>query len=140
MLNFNEIVKQFEADRSSPMNRIDKNGRFYHVVQRASNRENIYDNETAKYRANLLARICTMYNSNNTVLCCNVQPHARYSNGGKVAIDSASYKRSELSCCTTPQEKEPTKIHQWQARVRGVSLLQSHSRHCSANGRSQICL
>ena len=62
MLNFNEIVKQYDADRSSPLNRIDKNGRFYHVVQRASNRENIYDNEIAKYRANLLARICTMYN------------------------------------------------------------------------------
>ena len=62
MLNFNEIVKQYKTERSSPLRQIDKNGRFYHVVQRASNRENIYDNETAKYRANLMARICSMYN------------------------------------------------------------------------------
>lgn len=62
MLNFNEIMKQYKTERSSPIKMIDKNGRFYHVVQRASNRDYIYDNEIAKYRANLLARICSMYN------------------------------------------------------------------------------
>ena len=44
-----------------PLWTIDKNGRFYHVVQRASNKDNIYDKEVALYRENLLCRICAMY-------------------------------------------------------------------------------
>ena len=41
---------------------LDKNGHFYHVVQRASGRDNIYDSELAKYRHNLLCRLCAMHN------------------------------------------------------------------------------
>lgn len=41
--------------------RTDKNGRFYHVSQRASNRDHIYDAEIAKYRENALCRLCAMH-------------------------------------------------------------------------------
>ncbi len=62
MLNFIELLNKDPFARISLRNRVDKNGRFYHVVQRAANRENIFDKETARYRTNLLCRICTMYN------------------------------------------------------------------------------
>lgn len=39
----------------------DKNGRFYHISQRASNRDNIFDLEIAKYRENALCRLCAMH-------------------------------------------------------------------------------
>lgn len=41
--------------------RIDKNGRIYHMVQRGRNRENIYDEKSARYRHDLLCRECSKY-------------------------------------------------------------------------------
>lgn len=63
MLDFKEFMNLGERNYELPLlRRIDKNGRFYHVVQRASNRDNIYDADLAKYRENVLCRICAMYN------------------------------------------------------------------------------
>lgn len=41
---------------------VERNGHFYHAVQRAANRENIFDIDLARYRHNTLCRICAMYN------------------------------------------------------------------------------
>ena len=60
MLNFHDLLN-LEPVSVPPLRTIDKNGRFYHVVQRASNKDNIYDKELAKYRENLLCRICALY-------------------------------------------------------------------------------
>lgn len=63
MVKFEDLMSSAQPSNEIPVLKpIDKNGRFYHVVQRASNRDNIYDNDLARYRENLLCRICTMYN------------------------------------------------------------------------------
>lgn len=62
MINFVELLAlEPKIPAVAPLRTIDKNGRFYHLVQRASNKENIYDKELAKYRENLLCRISSMY-------------------------------------------------------------------------------
>lgn len=63
MVKFEDLMNVVQYSAEIPVIRpIDKLGRFYHVVQRASNRDNIYDSDLAKYRENLLCRICAMYN------------------------------------------------------------------------------
>ena len=63
MVDFNNLWNCGLILTSIPLLRIlDKNGHFYHVVQRASGRDNIYDGELAKYRHNLLCRLCAMHN------------------------------------------------------------------------------
>ena len=60
MVEFKDL---FLNDSSIPeVRRTDKNGRFYHIIQRASSRDNIYDAEIAKYRENTLCRLCAMHN------------------------------------------------------------------------------
>lgn len=63
MVNFKDLlIEDVGADGVGRIRKIDKNGRFYHVVQRAANRDNIYDKEIANYRENRLCKICAMYN------------------------------------------------------------------------------
>ena len=40
---------------------LDKNGHFYHAVQRAANRDFIFDFELGQYRHNLLCRLCGIH-------------------------------------------------------------------------------
>lgn len=62
-MNYEELRAQETTFEVIPLKRaVDKNGHFYHAVQRAANRENIFDIELARYRHNLLCRICAMHN------------------------------------------------------------------------------
>ncbi len=62
-MNYNELRAQETTFEVIPIRReVDKNGHFYHAVQRAANRDNIFDIELAKYRHNLLCRISAMHN------------------------------------------------------------------------------
>lgn len=63
MICFDEIIGIEESEGRSGWNtKVDKNGRFYHVTQRAANREFIFDKELGQYRHNLLCRICSRLN------------------------------------------------------------------------------
>ena len=63
MINFSKLWNHELVITTIPLLRIlDKNGHFYHVIQRASGRDNIYDTELANYRHNLLCRLCAMHN------------------------------------------------------------------------------
>lgn len=65
-MNIEDLKKQLftpskaEVLRGGKSNKgtIEKNGRFYHVVQRGRNRENIYDDRSARYRHDLLCSQC----------------------------------------------------------------------------------
>lgn len=68
-MNVEELKKRYlsiEKDAykeagASNNGRLERNGHFYHVVQRGRNRENVYDDRSAKYRHDLLCRLCTKY-------------------------------------------------------------------------------
>ena len=63
MMCFDEIIGIEEGEERNDWNvKVDKNGRFYHVTQRAANREFIFDKELGQYRHNLLCRICSRLN------------------------------------------------------------------------------
>lgn len=62
-MNYEQLKWQNSGACELPSLRIlDKNGHFYHVVQRASNHDNIFYTELARYRHNLLCRLCAMHN------------------------------------------------------------------------------
>ncbi len=70
-MNYKDLLAQETTFEVIPIRRaVDKNGHFYHAVQRAANRDNIFDIELARYRHNLLCRICAMHNV--TIIACVV--------------------------------------------------------------------
>lgn len=62
-MNYEQLkMKEAKINELPILKVLDKNAHFYHVVQRASNRDNIFDIELARYRNNLLNRLCAMHN------------------------------------------------------------------------------
>ena len=58
---FDDYVNNPEKVWEVSARRIDKNGQVYHVFQRGKNRERIFSSEVAKFRNNMLCKLCSDY-------------------------------------------------------------------------------
>lgn len=62
--NVREFLPRKDAYKDSKTSKrggIEKNGRFFHMVQRCCNREDLYDMQSARYRHDLLCRLCVKH-------------------------------------------------------------------------------
>lgn len=63
MIDFKTIIGIDDSQEEMSWRKTtDKNGRFFHLTQRAANRDFIFDKEVGQYRHNILCRICARLN------------------------------------------------------------------------------